>query len=73
MMKVSLPENLKAFVDQRVGGGGFGTSSQYVRDLTRRDQDRQQLRGLLLEGAASAPTAAVDTACLEALRKRATR
>jgi antitoxin ParD1/3/4 len=52
---------------------GYGTSSEYVRELIRRDQDRQQLRGLLLAGAASAPTAPVDAAYFDALRRRARR
>ncbi|MEI7443431.1 MAG: type II toxin-antitoxin system ParD family antitoxin [Burkholderiales bacterium] len=70
-MNISLPESLKAFVDEQVEQRGFGTSSEYVRELIRRDQDRQHLRGLLLAGAASAPTAAADADHLERLRARA--
>ena len=51
-MNVSLPGPLKAFVDEQVAGGAYGTSSEYVRELIRRDQARQHLRSLLLEGAA---------------------
>jgi putative addiction module CopG family antidote len=43
-MNVSLPEELKSYVDEQVGGGGYGSTSEYVRDLIRRDKDRQQLR-----------------------------
>jgi hypothetical protein len=32
---------------------GFGTSSEYLRELIRKEQDRLQLRELLLEGAKS--------------------
>lgn len=71
-MNISLPESLKDFVDTQVGARGFGTSSEYVRELIRRDQDRQQLRGLLLAGAQSAPTAPVDAAYFDSLRKRIT-
>ena len=46
-MNISLPEALKAFVDEQVAGRGYGTSSEYVRELIRRDQDRLQLRNLL--------------------------
>ena len=70
-MNISLPSGLRAFVDEQVQQRGYGTSSEYVRELIRRDQDRQQLRGLLLAGAASAPTAPVDAAYFEALRRRA--
>jgi len=70
-MNISLPDALKAFVDEQVAGRGYSTSSEYVRELIRRDQDRLHLRGLLLDGAASDPTAAVDQAYFEGLRERA--
>jgi antitoxin ParD1/3/4 len=69
-MNISLPNSLKAYVDEQVAGRGFGTSSEYVRDLIRRDQDRQRLRGLLLDGAASEPGPPADTAYFGALRER---
>ena len=69
-MNVSLPDTLKSFVDEQVSQRGYGTSSEYVRELIRRDQDRLQLRGLLLAGAASAPTAPADAAYFEGLRAR---
>lgn len=69
-MNISLPGTLKAFVDEQVAGRGYGTSSEYVRDLIRGDQDRQRLRGLLLEGASSAPAGPVDAAYFDALRER---
>lgn len=69
-MNVSLPESLKAFVDEQVSQGGYGTSSEYVRELIRKDQDRLRLRTLLLVGAASAPTAPADGAYFEGLRAR---
>jgi len=64
----SLPDTLKAFVDDQVTQRGFGTSSEYVRELIRRDQERLQLRGLLLDGATSRPAAAADKAYFERLR-----
>jgi len=69
-MNISLPESLKSFVDEQVGKRGYGTSSEYVRELIRRDRDRQQLQELALAGAASAPTAPVDNAYFEGLRDR---
>ncbi|MBS0339942.1 MAG: type II toxin-antitoxin system ParD family antitoxin [Proteobacteria bacterium] len=69
-MNISLPDSLKSFVDEQVGERGYGTSSEYVRELICRDQDRVRLRGLLLEGASSPSTAAVDPAYFEKLRKR---
>jgi antitoxin ParD1/3/4 len=69
-MNISLPDSLKAYVDEQVSGRGFGTSSEYVRELIRRDQDRQNLRALLLEGAGSAPAAPADKAYFDSLRNR---
>jgi antitoxin ParD1/3/4 len=70
-MNISLPEALKSFVDEQVAGRGYGTSSEYIRELIRRDQDRQRLRGLLLEGAESAPAGVADGDYFESLRQRA--
>lgn len=69
-MNISLPENLKAFVDERVSRGAYGTSSEYVRELIRRDQDRQQLREMLLDGARSAQAAPADAAWFATLRAK---
>ena len=69
-MNVSLPLELKTFVENRVSHGGYGSTSEYVRDLVRRDHDRQQLRSLLLEGAASAHGPIADDAYFSALRDR---
>jgi antitoxin ParD1/3/4 len=46
-MNISLPVSLEAFVDEQVSQHGSGTSSESVRELIRRDQDRLQLRNLL--------------------------
>lgn len=70
-MNISLPESLKAFVDEQVSQRGYGTSSEYVRELIRRDQDRLQLRNLLLAGASSAPAEPVNATYFEGLRERA--
>lgn len=70
-MNISLPDALKRFVDEQVEQRGYGTSSEYVRDLIRRDQERTRLRGLLLEGAMSPPHGVADAAYFEGLRDRA--
>jgi len=69
-MNISLPDSLKDFVDEQVNQRGYGTSSEYVRELIRKEQDRLQLRSLLLAGASSAPTKPVDDAYFEGLRRR---
>jgi len=67
-MNISLPDALKSFVDEQVAGRGYGTSSEYIRALIRADQDRQHLRTLLLEGAASPATTPADDAYFDGLR-----
>ena len=55
-MNISLPEKMKEFVDGRVEAGHYGTASEYVRDLIRKDSEHQvkdrneRLDALLLEG-----------------------
>lgn len=69
-MNISLPAPLKSFVDTQVANRGFGTSSAYVRELIRHDQDRQHLRSLLLAGGESAPSITADTTYFQNLRVR---
>ena len=43
-MNVSLPASMRDYVDQRVAQANYGSASEYVRDLIRRDQARSDLR-----------------------------
>lgn len=72
-INITLPDALKSFVDEQVTQRGYGTISEYVRELIRKDQDRQRLRGLLLEGAASSPAGPADATYFDALRVRVSR
>ena len=67
-MNISLPKSLKEFVDGQVGARGYSTSSEYVHELIRQDRDRQRLRSLLLEGAASPPEVIADADYFDRLR-----
>lgn len=53
-MNVSLPDPMKAWVEEQAKGGKYGNASDYVRDLIRKDQDRQskiaQFQKLVDEG-----------------------
>lgn len=40
-MNISLPEPLKEWVEQQVESGGYGTVSEYFRELIREKQQRQ--------------------------------
>ena len=69
-MNISLSDDLKAYVEERVASGGYLTSSEYMRELIRGDLGRHRLRQLLLEGAASPPAGPADDAYFERLNRR---
>ena len=69
-MNVSLPETQKSFVDQQVSERGYASSSEYIRDLIRREQDKQKLRELLLEGMNSPQAGVADAEYFNQLRER---
>jgi antitoxin ParD1/3/4 len=69
-MNISLPEVLKDFVDSQVDKRGYGTSSEYVRELIRKDQDAEELRAILLKGAKSPVVGMMDEAFFESMRQR---
>jgi antitoxin ParD1/3/4 len=68
-MNVSLPDTLKTFVDDQVAQHGYGTSSAYIQELIRKDRDREALRRLLLDGAASPLAGPADAAYFDSLRR----
>lgn len=70
-MNISLPEELKAFVDRRIQDEGYGSSSEYMRELIRRDRDRVQFRQHLLAGIEAKPAGRMDKSYFEGLRRRA--
>jgi antitoxin ParD1/3/4 len=69
-MNISMPDALRDFVDLQVSQSGYGTSSEYVRELIRRDQERVQLRALLIDGAQSPVTGEADARYFAGLRQR---
>ena len=69
-MNVSLPETLKSFVDEQVNIGGYSSLSEYIRELIRKEEDRQHLRRLLLEGAESPVVAIADEKFFNEMRER---
>lgn len=69
-MNISLPDALRAYVEGQAQSGGYASSSEYLRQLIREDQQRWALRALLLEGAASDPAAPADRALFDRLRDR---
>jgi antitoxin ParD1/3/4 len=85
-MNVSLPEELKEYVEAQTKSG-YSTPSEYVRELIRGDQKRraeERLDSLLLEGINSGNSMPVDAkfwrdlkhealAKLESRKKRSSR
>ena len=52
-MNISLTDDLKAFVDARVKSRGYSSSSEYMRDLVRRDEEKlkeEQFQKLIQDG-----------------------
>ena len=52
-MNVSLPDTLRDYIELQVKTRGYGSSSEYIRELVRQDQKQkaqEQLETLLLEG-----------------------
>lgn len=70
-MNVSLPDDLKSFVDSQVNDGNYGSTGEYVRNLIRRDHGRLQLRNALLESARSPGAADAGDDYFAALRTQA--
>lgn len=55
-LNISLPAPLRDWIDAQIKGGRYGNASEYLRELIRRDQERQaqvRLEELLLEGVRS--------------------
>ena len=67
-MNISLPDELKQFIDAQVSEHGYGSSSEYLRDLIRKQRDIAKLRGMLLEGFNSGPATPVDDTFFAELR-----
>ena len=57
-------------MNDQVGAGGYSSSSEFVRELIRKERDRQHLRGLLLEGPASPSAATTNADYFDGLRGR---
>jgi antitoxin ParD1/3/4 len=72
-MNISLPDDMKAFVDRQVAERGYGTSSEFVRDLIRKEQELQEVRALILEGMASPKAREADADYFQQYRERAAK
>ncbi len=51
-INISLPDSMRAYIEEQVGKGGYSTVSEYFRELIREDQKRkatERLETMLLE------------------------
>lgn len=48
-MNISIPDALKGWAEARVAGGRYSSTSDYVRDLVRRDQEAEERKALEVE------------------------
>jgi antitoxin ParD1/3/4 len=73
-MSFALPESLREYIEARVRDGSNGNTSEYLRDLIRRDQHEQaaqRLRSLIADGLASGEGRIVTDDVITSLRERA--
>lgn len=70
-MNVSLPDAMRSWIQDQLETGQYASSSDYIRDLIRRDQQRQErvraLQAAITEGLESGVGQEFD---LQAFKKR---
>ncbi|MDZ8032994.1 type II toxin-antitoxin system ParD family antitoxin [Nostoc sp. DedSLP04] len=62
-INISLPESMKAFVEEQVAQGGYGSVSEYLQELITQDQKRkmqEHIEELLIAGLESGETIEVN-------------
>ena len=70
-MNISLPDELKQFVDAQVAEHAYGSASEYLRELIRKQRDVEKLRQMLLDGANSGPATPMEPDFFDKMRERA--
>lgn len=65
-LNISMPDELRSFIESRVNMGEYQSASDYLRDLIR--HDREKMEQLLIEGIDSGPSRPLN---MSALQKRA--
>ncbi|MBW6509166.1 MAG: type II toxin-antitoxin system ParD family antitoxin [Desulfuromonadales bacterium] len=70
-MNVSLPDQMKNWVEECVKSGRYANASDYVRDLIRQDHIKlERLRQALIEGENSGPSTSLDIEAFIANKKK---
>jgi antitoxin ParD1/3/4 len=72
-MNISLPDEMKAFVEVQASQKGFGTISEYIRAIIREVQkqsvEAEKLDAILLEGLKSGPASPMVKSDWERIRR----
>ena len=66
-LNISMPDEMRAFIEARVNTGEYQSASDYLRDLIR--HDHEEMNRLLMEGIESGKATPLD---MPALQKKAT-
>jgi antitoxin ParD1/3/4 len=48
-MNISLPDQMKAWVEEQVASGRYANSSDFIRDILRKEQSRERMYAELLK------------------------
>ncbi len=61
-VNISLPDQMKSWIDENVQSGLYANASDYVRDLIRKDNVKKEaLRRALIDGENSGPSQPFDS------------
>ena len=73
-MSFALPDELRRYIDDRVQSGEYGNTSEYLRELIRRDQQHvaeRRLRDLSADGLDSGEGRPATADVVDEMRQRA--
>lgn len=64
-MNVSLPNTMRAWVEDQINTGHYSNASDYVRDLIRRDQEYHDRREMLIKALIAGENSGVSERSIE--------
>ena len=72
-INISIPDSLKAKVEEAIASDGYGNTSEFFRDLVRdylQKRQEKKLETLLIEGLESGTSTPMTKSDFEAIKKR---
>jgi antitoxin ParD1/3/4 len=69
-MNISLPDELRDFVEHQVTDGAYVSASEFVRELIRRERAAATVRALVLDGLESPVEGVMNDEFFASLRSR---